>query len=565
MKKISILPLLLLAVTTMFTACHDADENYLDIRTQSDPGPTVNIPPLVISVKVLDQEGHSIMTKNLAHYISATYQGHTYRCDQPARSFTPTFYGLKQMNDYLIFGELDATKTYDQEKIILSWSHLAAPDTIVFSHSVTMKDGKTQINESFRLNGKDIEGQMILYKSFTSPGKLYTDDIDFSASTQLKEQIKNINTFGLQLFQKMMASSENKQGSTLASPFGVASLLAMIADGALPYSPTRAEILKALSFKENENYREHSKMDVLFNVLIDYIRTKDLTMSSAFICQKDVPCYAGYAEHLANIYRADYALLDFASPEALQTINAWSNEKTLGKIPQILNHIDPMDVAYYLNSVFFSCSWLTEFPEQNIYHQYFTCKDGTKKIVTMMHQDLNMGYDENDTFTAVTADLQPPTGFQISFLLPQEGKTLEDVIQSLVNHQSSIVNHQSSISLSLPQFRIESNHMQLIEQLQDLGIKTAFSSSANLIYIWPQSNLSVSKLIQKTTIQVNRQGFTATATGGETSGFDGSVPDDSEPVTNDYQIPFTCNRPFVFLIRERNTDLNLFIGTYCGD
>ena len=183
----------------------------------------------------------------------------------------------------------------------------------------------------------------------------------------------------------------------------------------------------------------------------------------------------------------------------------------------------------------------------------------------MMHQDLNMGYDENDTFTAVTADLQPPTSFQISFLLPKQGKTLEDVIQALVNHPSSIVNHQSSISLSLPQFRIESNHMQLIEQLQDLGIKTAFSSSANLIYIWPQADLSISKLIQKTTIEVNTQGFTATATGEETSGFDGSVPDDSEPVTYDSQIPFTCNRPFVFLIRERNTDLNLFIGTYCGD
>ena len=557
--------LLLLAVTTMFSACHDADENYSNIQTQSAPGPTAAIPPLVISVKVLDKDGHSIMTKNLAHYISATYQGHTYRCDQPARSFTPTFYGLKQMNDYLIFGELDATKTYDQEEIILSWGYLAAPDTIVFTHSVTMKDGKTQINESFRLNGKDIEGQMILYKSFSSQ-KLYTDDIDFSAIIQLKEQIKNINTFGLQLFQKMMASSENKQGSTLASPFGIASLLAMIADGALPYSPTRDEILKALSFKENENYRGLSKMDILFNVLIDYMRTMNLTMSSAFICQKDVPCYAGYAEHLANIYRADYALLDFASPEALQTINAWSNEKTFGKIPQILNHIDPLDVAYYLNSVFFSGSWLTEFPEQNIYSQDFTCKDGTKKIVTMMHQDLNMGYDENDTFTAVTADLQPPTGFQISFLLPKEGKTLEDVIQSLVNEPtSSIQHHPSNITLSLPQFRIESNHMQLIEQLQDLGIKTAFSSSANLIYIWPQADLSISKLIQKTTIQVNRQGLTATATGGETSGFSGSVPDDSETVTNDYQIPFTCNRPFVFLIRERNTDLNLFIGTYCGD
>ncbi len=557
--------LLLLAVTTMFTACHDADENYLDIQTQSAPGPTAAIPPLVISVKVLDQDGHSIMTKNLAHYISATYQGHTYRCDQPARSFTPTFYGLKQMNDYLIFGELDATKTYDQEEIILSWGYLAAPDTIVFSHSVTMKDGKTQINESFRLNGKDIEGQMILYKSFSSPGKIYTDATDISSITQLKEQIKKINTFGLQLFQKMMASSENKQGSTLASPFGVASLLAMIADGAPENSKTRMEILNALKLNNAKVGGRGSEMDFLFNILIDYMRTMNLTMSSAFICQKDLPCYAGYAEHLANIFSADYALVDFASPEALQTINAWSNEKTLGKIPQILNHINPLDVAYYLNSVFFSGSWLTEFPEQNIYSQDFTCKDGTKKIVTMMHQDLNMGYDENDTFTAVTTDLQPPTGFQISFLLPNQGKTLEDVIQALINHQSSIINHPSSISLSLPQFRIESNHMQLIEQLQDLGIKTAFSSSANLIYIWPQADLSISKLIQKTTIQVNRQGFTATATGGETSGFSGFVPDDSETVTNDSQIPFTCNRPFVFLIRERNTDLNLFIGTYCGD
>ena len=546
----------------MLTSCSTDDEDNIHLQTQMN-GNSITFSPLVISVKVLNPKGNSTLSSFVVPFISATFRGQTFYCDEPSRSFTADFYGLKRKNDYLLFGEFEALRTFDKEEIILNWSGFAKPDTILFSNKLVLDDGPMHTEQTYWVNGKQVEGQILLEKDLSAI--LNEMGVQIQLSEELRNRIQSINTFGFKLFKQMMADATTPYGSTMASPMSVAYVLGMIADGAPLFDPTRTEILNALGFEDTTPKSDLTEMDYLFKKLIENIPKVDyqsrITMANALFCRQDYPIYLGYANHLANVYKADYAMLDFTSPEALETINAWSEQKTNGVIPQILDRIDPRAIAYFLNAIYFKGNWMTPFDESNTKQEDFNRKDGSKVKVDMMHNKLMMGYDATDAYTAVTTDMTSIGAYQMTFLLPNEGKTIEDVIQSLIDEPVNSVRITGTlVTLSLPRFTIEADHEDLIDQLKLLGIRRAFED-ANLSEIWPQNGLCVSKMIQKTSIKVNEKGCEAAAT--TLAEFADTSTGIVHKCTKEYT--FTADRPFVFLIREGSTGSVFFVGTYCGD
>ena len=74
--------------------------------------------PLVISLKVLSPKGYSILPWSNLQRTYAIFRGQKYDCDsipKVSRTIVPYFYGLKSLNDYLLFGELDGTEEYKDE------------------------------------------------------------------------------------------------------------------------------------------------------------------------------------------------------------------------------------------------------------------------------------------------------------------------------------------------------------------------------------------------------------------------------------------------------------------
>lgn len=547
----------------MLTSC-TTDEGLNHLQAQIDGNP-ITFSPLVINVKVLNPKGNSTLNSFVVPFISATFRGQTFYCDEPARSYTADFYGLKRINDYLLFGEFDPLETYDKEEIILNWSGFAKPDTIVFSNKLVLNDGPIHTEQTYWVNGKQVEGQIQLEKDL---GAILNEmGVQIQLSEELRNRIQSINTFGFKLFKQMMADATTPYGSTMASPMSVAYVLGMIADGAPLFDPTRTEILNALGFEDTTPKSDLTEMDYLFKKLIENIPKVDfqsrITMANALFCRQEYPIYLGYANHLANVYKADYAMLDFTSPEALKTINAWSEQKTNGVIPQILDRIDPRAIAYFLNAIYFKGNWMKPFDESDTKEEDFNRKDGSKVKVDMMHNKLMMGFNANDTYTAVTTEMTSIGAYQMTFLLPNEGKTIEDVIQSLIDEPvNSFRITGTLVTLSLPRFTIEADHEDLIDQLKLLGIRRIFDfEDANLSEIWPQSGLCVSKMIQKTSIKVNEKGCEAAATTMA------EIEDTSTGIVHEppKEYTFTADRPFVFLIREWSSGSVFFVGTYCGD
>ncbi|MBQ9285933.1 MAG: hypothetical protein IJ209_06620 [Bacteroidaceae bacterium] len=157
MKKLISEFLACLLLGTAFSAC-DNDMEW-------------DIYPVVVRIQVVDEAGNSLLTDETASRITATFQGVTYTCreDLRTRTYMPDFYGLKLEGDHLLFGELDGEKNYNNEQIVIDCGDGSQPDVITLNHTCKWKlNGDPKISTSFKLNGKNVSGQIVIQKAKNS-------------------------------------------------------------------------------------------------------------------------------------------------------------------------------------------------------------------------------------------------------------------------------------------------------------------------------------------------------------------------------------------------------------
>ena len=560
---------------------------------------SLGIPPLVISVSVLSPQGYSILPYTNLSTVYAEFRGKKYYCGvkpdtQENRLIIPNFYGLKAQQDFLLFGELDGTELFYNEKLIIQWGNEAIkPDTIVFSNFFT-DDGT--IDSDFWINGFHISkyvyanahsefdaiyrtteeaagrGILALRKDLTvlnHPNLKETNPIPLEEGYAL-----NNDVFQFALLHQALKSNPDK--SLITSPLGVAYLLAMIGSGTGEASSTALELLLALKGAgycgipipsyciDSLNFRETPE-NRLLETVIQYAQKCDpdveIDIASALFARKDFTLYSGYVNYIAEAYHADYALLDFSTPLALQAINNWSNQKTRGTIPQILNEIDPLAAAYALNAIHFQAPWMQPFNKERTRTETFTRADGTTVQVPMMQLVDSFKYFEDDNQQIVCLPFANGA-FNMIVVLPKMGKTFDQLLNSstlpTLIYTMRQTNQLTTVALSLPRFAIETTNKNLKEQLQQLGVRRLFSSElANLTEISPEQ-LYISNILQKASIKVDENGCEAAAA----SIVDPAVP--SVELLDNISI-FRANRPFLYFITERSSGLIFFAGAYCGD
>ena len=578
---------------------------------KEDPEPTIcpvvtpdpsEFPPLVLSVQVLSPQGHSILPYTNLINTYAEFRGQRYYCNVPpesSRSYLPDFYGLKKQNDYLLFGELDGNTEFKNEQVVIHWGNDAIKnDTIIFSHSFSSEGPVNDfwingIQVSYSNQGNPIcgierstewhasRGQMVLFKDLAS---LNNANLKYTNPISLTDEFKQCsflnNYFQINLLHAML-SSETKSIAT--SPLSVAYLLAMIASGCETDRQSQVqpakEIFLALESSHPLNapysslgglqFRE-TPMNNLLKTVIEQANKcdpkVDFSIANAFFAQKGFDLYSGYVNYIAEAYHADYGMLDFTSPSALETINAWSNQKTRGLVPQILDKIAPEAVVYLLNSIYFRAPWALPFNKDNTKPGNFTCADGTQTQVQMMHQENALLYLSDNRKELVQLPLANGA-FNMTIVLPKEEWSVEQLIKDGIGtdlvhrlHNFDTNQQRVPVDLYLPRFSIETTNDLLIEQLQSLGIKSIFDpNKAHLTEISPKE-LYVSNMIQKARIKVDEEGCEAAATTiAEMVSWESGPDDEPSPIV------FRADHPFLYFITERSSGLIFFAGAYCGD
>jgi hypothetical protein len=118
-----------------------------------------------------------------------------------------------------------------------------------------------------------------------------------------------------------------------------------------------------------------------------------------------------------------------------------------------------------------------------------------------------------------------------------------------------------AVILALPKFKLETDY-GLHDTLKNMGMKRAFdarqadfsgmSASRN-----PDDQLFISKVLHKAFVEVNEKGAEAAAATAVIM-----VPKEARPETRPFIPEFRADRPFLFLIRDRES--GPVVGAHCG-
>ncbi len=374
------------------------------------------------------------------------------------------------------------------------------------------------------------------------------------------------NGFTLNFFQSLNGKMKNR--SIACSPLSITYVLSMVNDGAT--GTTEQELEQTLGFHKGGIQAVNDYCKNLIDNLPHVDEKVQLNIANAIFVNDKYQLKKQFQQDMANYYDAKAEALDFSSSSTLDRINGWCDEKTRGMIPTILERVDPRTVSYLLNAIYFKAEWASMFEKNETREETFTTPDGETRV-PLMHQNVYMNYLRNDQYAAVSI----PYGngqWMMTVMLPEDGKTTDDVISSLAASGWStdfLKNplreaRRYAVDLKLPRFETAFDTDDaggLIELLKGMGIRRAFDgNSAEIPNMCENGDLYISMMKQKAKIKVNEEGSEAAAVTIAGLNFLSAVADTQEPP----KATFHANRPFVYVIHEQSSGVILFVGKFMG-
>lgn len=356
------------------------------------------------------------------------------------------------------------------------------------------------------------------------------------------------NAFGFKVLKTLEQGEGNK--NVFISPSSIAIALSMVYNGARGSTKTAME--KALELQGMDIAQVNQQSRDLINLLKNPDPKVQLAVANSVWARKGVVFRPEFLKTVLNFYQAQATALDFHTAGAANTINAWVNEKTRGKIPTIVEPPIPPDMVMYLiNAVYFKGSWSTEFDKKLTEGRPFTPAGGPPEKRPLMKQHALLPYLENEDFQSVSLPYGKNRRLSMYVFLPK--KDLKSLVGKLDSGTWDLWMQQYSNTegtILLPRFKME-YEKELRGTLAQLGMGVAFQDDADLGGIGPR--LAISEVRHKTYVDVNEEGTEAAA-----------VTSVGVRATAVYIPPRTfymeVNRPFLFAIRDSQTGEVLFLG-----
>jgi len=371
-----------------------------------------------------------------------------------------------------------------------------------------------------------------------------------TVSKTTEQVIAADNLFGIELFQRVLTN--DTADNIFISPTSVALALAMTYNGA--DGDTKSAMQETLR-KQGLTPEE---LNQSYNALIDALVSVDpkvlLEIANSIWYRNDVEVLSEFIGVNQTYYDAEVNSLVF-NDQAKDIINGWVADKTHDKIKEVLDFIPPDAIMYLINAIYFKGIWRSEFDKEKTSELPFYLPEGTPVQVPTMQQQDTFRYVKNDLLSAV----ELPYGhgnFSMVILLPNEGKTAGDIVSSLtIDNWNAWMQglSEKDVVIHLPRLKFEYEKL-LNQDLADMGMGIAFSGAADFSKIDSTRDLCISRVIHKTFVEVNEEGTEAAAVTVV------EIRETSYPGPQEQPVYFYVDRPFVFIIKERDTGAMLFVG-----
>ena len=352
------------------------------------------------------------------------------------------------------------------------------------------------------------------------------------------------NKFGINLLRQL--AEEFSDTNVLFSPSSLGVALAMLHNGA--GGPTQQAIAEVLCLGGIDEQEFNESNSLLLSTFEKPEPQVQLMMPIAVWMDRDFSFSPTFLQLIRNVFKADFASVDFKDPRTLNLINGWAHEKTNGKVEALINDADlsSMTGGILTNAVYFKGLWLAPFDQRKTQTGVFYLGSGKQKNVLLMTQSITCPYLETDAFEAVC--LQYSDRFSMYIFVPDENSSLSVFLRNLneVNLEDWLTEFDDSrLELSLPRFQIKGEY-DLKNTLGHLGMEVAFTPKADFTPMGLAQHF-ISKVVHKAVIEVNEEGTEAAAA-------------TAVMLVRSLPMEVVINRPFFFMIRDTKHDMTLFTG-----
>lgn len=392
---------------------------------------------------------------------------------------------------------------------------------------------------------------LILTSCQKEPGPEYTPPLDFQENKKAAGLIAADNAFAFELLNEVDEFTDKV--NYMISPLSVSIALGMTMNGA--EGQTEDAFVETLGF----GGMDPSDINYIHGALIAHLQKVDpkvtMEVANSIWVNQLYTLLKEFADTNRHYYNAEIRNLEFINPGGVNIINQWVEEKTHGKIKNVLDYIPADAVMYLINALYFYGNWKFEFEEDPGFRINFNNADGTMEMTPAMTLKSDLEIMTNSSLTAV--DL--PYGndkFSMVLLLPAVDKSTDDLIAEMdIETWNEWMDdfYTAGVRLEMPKFKHDYKVL-LNQPLSDMGLDIAFSGSAEFPdMLEGTSNLAISRVIHQTFIDVNEKGTEAAAVtvvemeltsvggGGSTR-----------------LIRF--DRPFLYVIREKTSNAIVFMG-----
>ncbi|KAM9774605.1 serpin peptidase inhibitor, clade B (ovalbumin), member 1, like 3 [Syngnathus typhle] len=416
--------------------------------------------------------------------------------------------------------------------------------------------------------------------------------------------------FSLALFQKL--SEDDSKASIFFSPFSISSALAMVLLGAK--ADTARQMSEVLCFRKATQPTEETQQQTSQSPMQMQLRTRQ-QMQMQLKCSSKLPNYlkkvlgpvdakddvhahfqqlltefnktnTGYALSLANklygeqtftfeqgfleetrkYYEAELESVDFKfnANGSKAIINSWVEDKTQGKIKNLIKELKSSTKLVLVNAIYFKGKWNQEFNKDSTREAPFRINKHDVKRVMMMHQNGKFKFSAIPELNCQVLEI-PYKGEDVSMLifLPNEIEETTTGLEKLLG-QLTYDNMMrwtgnmvfEDVQVGLPRFKLEVTY-ELNKVLISMGMVDAFDEdNSDLSGMSSATDLAVSAVIHKAFVEVNEEGTEAAAA---TAVIVVEVTSLGPP-----KVPkvFIADHPFLFFIRHNPSKTILFAGQY---
>jgi serpin B len=365
----------------------------------------------------------------------------------------------------------------------------------------------------------------------------------------LADAVHGNTRFALDLYR----TQRDARGNLFFSPYSISAAMAMAYAGAR--GGTAAQMTRTLYFDQDPG-RLHPALGALEARIAGVGREGELQLRVANRLWPHTGCRLldEYVTLLGRCYGASLTPLDYQRPEAArQTINAWVQEQTGGRITDLIptGILKSLTRLVLVNAIYFKGRWSSPFRLRFTRRAPFWVTPGGAAQAQMMSQTHEFGYREAGDLQVL--DLPYAGGLSMIVLLPRSRDGLAALEDALtVENLSRWIDglDPARVELFLPRFMI-TFPVQLDAALGSLGMVDAFSEQADFSGMDGTRRLFIGAALHKAFVKVNEEGAEATA--ATALAMAEGMPPSAPPV-------FRADHPFLFLIREQHTGCILFLG-----